>query len=246
MSDDLTEDQLLGGKVVLRQPEAGFRAGIDSVLLAAAVPAQPGEEVVEPGAGAGAAALCLARRVAGVRVTGIERDAQLVRLAGENARLNGLQGVVTVMVGDVRHRPARLAPSSFDHVMINPPHHAAQRASPSPVAARREAHVEGEADLAAWVEFASAMLRPKATLTMIHRADRLDEILAALRGRFGEIDICPLWPGRAGKPAKRIILRARKGVDTPLRLGPGLVLHEADGRYTQTADAVLCGASFPW
>ncbi len=240
---DFTEDRLLDGRVLLRQPRDGFRAAIDSVLLAAAVPAVDGESVLEPGAGAGAAALCLATRVAGSRVVGIELQPALVRLAGDNIRLNRLQRAVDIMVGDLSRPPPRLVPGAFDHVMINPPHLAADRADPPPDPAKAAAHVEGAAGLADWLGFALGMLRRKGTLTMIHRADRLDEALSGLHGRAGEIVVFPLWPGRGGKPAKRVIVRARKGVATPMRLDPGMVLHEDDGRFTPEADDVLRGAA---
>lgn len=243
MTGGLTEDALLGGRVRLRQPRAGFRAAIDSVLLAAATPAGPGETVFEPGAGAGAAALCLAVRVAGCRVVGIESQPELVRLAGENARLNGLGDRVDVMVGDVARPPLRIEPGSFDHVMMNPPHLAAGRADVSPDAGRAMAHAEGAATLAVWLDVALRMLRRRGTLTLIHRADRLDEILTPLRPRAGEIVVFPLWPGPGDKPAKRVVVRARKGVGTPLRLARGLVLHRDDGAFTAQADAVLRGAA---
>jgi tRNA1(Val) A37 N6-methylase TrmN6 len=104
------------------------------------------------------------------------------------------------------------------------------------------ANIEGEADLAAWVRFALLMARPKGSVTFIHRADRMEQLLAQLAGRAGEIVVFPLWAG-AEKPAKRIILRARKSVATPTRLTPGLVLHESDGRYTPAAEAVLRGGA---
>ncbi|MGE0746539.1 MAG: tRNA1(Val) (adenine(37)-N6)-methyltransferase [Rhodospirillales bacterium] len=240
--DAATEDRLLDGQLVLRQPRDGFRVAIDSVLLAAAVPAAPGELVLEPGAGTGAAALCLARRVAGVRVVGLERQADLVRLAGENVRANGLAGSVDVMIGDLVRPPPRVVPASFAHVMFNPPYLPEGRGRAPADAGRAQAHVEGEAALAAWIDFALRMVRPKGTMTMIHRADRLDDILAHLYGKAGEIVVFPLWPGR-DRPAKRVIVQARRGVATPLRLAPGLVLHEADGGYTPAADAVLRGAA---
>lgn len=237
-----TEDRLLDGQLVLRQPRDGFRVAIDSVFLAAAVPAAPGELVLEPGAGTGAAALCLARRVAGVRVVGLERQADLVRLAGENVRANSLAGSVDVMIGDLVRPPPRVVPASFAHVMFNPPYLPEGRGRAPADASRAQAHVEGEAALATWIDFALRMVRPKGTMTMIHRADRLDDILAHLHGKAGEIVVLPLWPGR-DRPAKRVIVQARRGVATPLRLAPGLVLHEADGGYTPAADAVLRGAA---
>jgi tRNA1(Val) A37 N6-methylase TrmN6 len=234
----VSEDTLLDGRVKLRQPLSGYRVAIDPVLLAAAVPAGAGDSVLDIGCGVGAAALCLAARVAGCRIIGIEAQRDLLRLASENVALNDLAGRVVVMAGNLLRPPPRLEPGSFAHVMANPPFLEAAAATASPDAGKAAATVEGEADLAAWVRFALTMVRPKGSLTFIHRADRMEQLLAQLLGRAGEIIVFPLWAG-PDKPAKRIILRARKGIETPTRLTPGLILHEADGRYTPAADAVL-------
>jgi len=237
-----TEDAILDGAVRLRQPSGGFRAAIDSVLLAAAAPVSDGESVFEPGAGVGAAALCLAHRVPAVRVTGIDTDALLVRLAGENIRLNGRGGQVEIMAGKVGGvLPPRVAPP-FDHCMMNPPFLDPARGNPPPDPFRRAARVEEDAGLAPWIACANRVLRHKGTLTVIHRADRLDDLLAALAPGFGAIVVFPLWP-HEGEPARRVIVRARKGVRTPLSLSAGLVLHRAGGGYTERADAALRGAA---
>jgi tRNA1(Val) A37 N6-methylase TrmN6 len=233
-----SEDALLGGKVRLRQPLTGYRVAIDPVLLAAAVPAAPGDDVLDIGCGVGAASLCLAARVENCRIAGLEAERALVRLANDNAALNGVADRVVAVAGDLLRPPPRFAPGSFAHVMANPPFLERGAATAPPDAGKALANVEGEADLAAWLAFALAMLRPKGSLTFIHRADRLEHLLAGVAGRAGEIVIFPLWAG-AGRPARRVILRARKGVATPTRLAPGLVLHEADGRFTAAAETVL-------
>ncbi len=235
---EVSDDRLLGGRVTLRQPREGYRAAIDPVFLAAAIPAGPGDLVLDVGAGVGAAALCLARREPGCNIRGIELQRDLVRLATENIIANGLNGRVEVMVGDLLHPPPRLAPGAYAHVMANPPYLQDGAATPPPDPGKAQANVEGEAALADWVRFALAMVRPKGSITFIHRADRLAALLGAMSGRAGDIAVFPLWPG-AGKPASRVIVRARKGVATPTRLLPGLVLHEPDGRYSTAADAVL-------
>jgi len=240
LADTVTRDALLDGQVALHQPTGGYRVAADTVLLAASVPAAPGQRIFEPGAGTGAAALCLAHRVEGCHVTGIEMQSALVRLAGENVRLNAFGGRVEIMQGDITGpMPPRLS-GGFDHVMINPPFGRAGAGNAPPDESKAMAHVEAGAELADWIACGLTQLRRKGSLTLIHRADRLDSVLAALTGKAGEIVVFPLWPGE-GKPARRVIVRARKGVATPLCLSPGLVLHGADGAYTPAAEAILRG-----
>jgi tRNA1(Val) A37 N6-methylase TrmN6 len=232
-----TEDRLLGGRVRLRQPAQGYRAAIDPVFLAAAVPAEPHQLVLDVGCGAGAAMLCLAARVPHSRVVGLEMQRDLVRLAGDNAILNAMEARVSVMIGDLLRPPPRLSPGAFDHIMANPPYNERGRGNPA-AAGKIEATSEGEADLAAWVRFALAMARPKGTVTFIHRADRIDALLGQIAGRAGEVVVYPLWAGE-DRPASRILVRARKQIAAPARLAAGLILHRSDGRLTDRAEGVL-------
>jgi tRNA1(Val) A37 N6-methylase TrmN6 len=236
-----TEDALLDGRVRLIQPAEGYRVAIDPVLLAAAVAAQPGERVLDLGSGTGAAALCLAVREPACRISGLERDLALVRLAQASAERTGVAGRVEFMVGDLAAPPPRLSPGSFHHVMANPPY-LPLGAPASPQPGRAAAHVESEASLADWVRAALTMVRPKGTVTFIHRADRLDALVAAFAERAGEIVLFPLWP-ETGRPAKRVLLRARKGVSSPARLAAGLALHAPGGGFTEAAEAILRGGA---
>lgn len=236
MDPAVTEDRLLDGKVRLLQPEAGYRAAIDPVLLAAAVAAAAGERVLDAGSGAGAASLCLAWRCPDISIKGIEFDPQAVALARRNIALNELTGRVEAILGSIAAPPPALAGGGFDQAMANPPYQADGTRPADP--GRAAAHIEGDLGLAEWVLACLALLRPKGTLTLIHRADRLDALLTALHGKAGEVAILPLWP-MDGRPAKRVLVRARKGVRGPASLLPGLVLHRADGRYTPAAEAIL-------
>jgi tRNA1(Val) A37 N6-methylase TrmN6 len=234
----ITEDALLGGRVTLRQPASGYRAAIDPVLLAASVPARAGDSVLDIGCGVGAASLCLAARVADCRIAGIEAQGDLFDLAVENIALNRLGDRVKAVAGNLLDPPAELTPGSFDQVMANPPFLRAGEASAPPDAGKAMANVEGDAGFADWVGFALAMARPGGGVSFIHRADRLEELLVHFAGKAGGIVILPLWPG-AGKPAKRVIVHARKEIATPTLLLPGLTLHESDGRYSDAAEAIL-------
>lgn len=235
---EVTLDSLLGGRLRLRQPVSGYRAAIDPVLLAAAVPAQPGDSVLDAGTGTGAALLCLAARVSGCHILGLERDDAMARLARDNAANNGFSNRIEIILGDIACPPPQLSRGSFDHVMMNPPHLDPGRTRAPTDAGRAAAMVEDAATLPDWIGFAHAMLRERGTLTIIHRADRLDQLIASLAPGFGGIVVFPLWPGRA-RAAKRVIVRARKNSREPASLLPGLTLHGDDGRFTPLAEQVL-------
>lgn len=226
------ETPLLGGRVRLLQPTEGYRAAIDPVLLAAAVPDGRWTTALDVGVGTGAALLCLRARLGPRAITGLELLPDHADLAERALALNGFDDCAIVR-GDLRDRP--LAGRSFDQVLTNPPFHGPGTASPH--AGRATAHME-EMPLEDWLDACLRLLVPRGGLTVIHRADRLDAILAALHGRAGAVEIIPLWP-KAGLAAKRVIVRARKGLKSPATLLPGLVLHAADGGYTAAAEAVL-------
>jgi tRNA1(Val) A37 N6-methylase TrmN6 len=207
------------------------------VLLAAAVPANSDDHVLELGCGVGGAALCLLARVPGARVTGLELQPELAALARANAEANGVADSFEPLPGDLLAPPVEIAAGGFDHAMANPPYLEAGRADAPADPMRAAATVEGPARLADWVAALTRLVRRKGTVTVIHRADRLADLLDALARRAGELVVLPLWPS-AGAEAKRVLVRARVGVGTPLRLTPGLVLHE-DGGFTAQARAVL-------
>ena len=232
------EDGLLDHAIRLRQPQEGYRAGSDAVLLAAAVPAQAGQQVLDAGAGVGAIGLCLAWRVPGVAVTGLERVTALAELGNANARLNGLDARLQVICGEVERPPAAIRQARFDHVVCNPPFYEEGRASPSPAGLKSLAHLEGEVPLADWIAFCIRRTRPGGTVTLIHRAGRLAELLAGLGDGAGDVLVCPLWP-TAGRPARRVIVQARAQRRGPPTLLAGVVLHEADGGDTAAARALL-------
>jgi len=237
---ETSEDRILGGRVILNQPKDGYRAAVDPVFLAAAVRAEAGERALDLGCGVGAAMLCLAARIDGLAIDGLEVQPALADLARANIRANGVQDRVRAFTGDLLNPPEGLEPESYHHVFANPPYLPGARGNPPPDAAKRLAHVESGADLEAWAAAALKFCRRKGSVTFIHRADRLADLLAALEGRAGETVVFPLWP-RAGEAASRVIVRARKGIRTPLQLMGGLAVHDAAGGYTQAADAALKG-----
>ena len=238
---DTTEDAVLGGRLVLRQPKRGHRFGHDAILLAAAVDARPGEIAVDIGAGVGTAGLALAHRVPDLKVRLVEVDTTLADLARENAARNRLSDRVSVATLDVAAEPSafeRHGMAGVDHVLMNPPFN--DPAIVSPDAARRRAHVAGAGALATWVDCAAALLAARGTLTLIWRATGLSDVLGALGGTFGGIAILPIHP-KPSAAAIRILVRAVRGSGAPLVLLPPLMLNGADGTPSAEAEAVLRG-----
>jgi tRNA1Val (adenine37-N6)-methyltransferase len=233
-----TEGHLLGGRVLYRQPAIGFRSGIEPVLLAASIPARAGEQVLEAGAGAGAALLCLTARVPGVCATGVEMEAGMADLAAANAQANGYSGI-SVLTDRIETVPL---PRPFDHAMANPPYHPAD-GSVSPEAARDVAKRGSEPLIRVWTERLSAALRARGTLTLIAAAGMVPACLRAMsESRCPCTAIFPLWP-KSGRPAKLALLRGVKGARTPMRILPGMVLHVADGSFSGAAQAILRDAA---
>ncbi|WP_203294913.1 tRNA1(Val) (adenine(37)-N6)-methyltransferase [Maricaulis parjimensis] len=233
---ETTLDTLLDGQVRLHQFADGYRAGMDAVLLAAALEARPGEHVVEFGCGAGAVLLCAAKRLEGVSFTGHEKDPNAVSLAVDNIALNGLADRVEIQAGDI----AQLRQNhSADQVVFNPPFFDDPKALRTPKPGKQAAWLSGSAPLGVWVQAAARALKAKGRLTLIHRADKLADILAALDKSFGSVVIKPIQ-SRSGQPAKRILVTARIGGRAPLQLLAPLVLHEGEG-FTPEADALMRG-----
>jgi tRNA1(Val) A37 N6-methylase TrmN6 len=238
-----SEDAVLGGRLVLRQPLRGHRVGHDAILLAAATLAQAGEHAVDLGAGVGGAGLALARRVEGLTVTLVEIDPELTALAHDNVKRNALSDRVRAVCLDVESPDAAFAaaglpPGSATSVLMNPPFNAAQ--NPSPDRSRRVAHVASDETLRLWLRTAARLLRPDGAVTLIWRADGLADVLAGLASGFGAVSVLPVHP-KPGAPAIRVLARAVKASRAPLSLLPGLVLADANNKPTPEAEAVLRG-----
>lgn len=240
MDDDagLTRDRFLDGRLTLWQPERGYRAGVDPVLLAAAIPAQSGHAVLDLGCGAGAASLCLAMRVRGVDLTGVERQANYAALARRNAQANDIP--MTVIEADLTDLPPDLRQRRFDHVIANPPYFDRTRGTPASDHGR-EGALGIETPLDQWVALGSRRLIPRGRMTMIHRIEGLPALLSAFTAYLGSVTLTPLLP-RADRPAKLMLISGIKEGRDDFALAPGIVLHDGAG-YTPAIAAVLRNAA---
>jgi tRNA1(Val) A37 N6-methylase TrmN6 len=248
-STPASTDRLLGGRVIIRQPEDGYRTAIDPVLLAAAVSLQPGERLLDAGCGTGAASLCLAARVAGADITGIDTEPEFIDLARDSAELNDFAPSPVFEVGDLQDYRGD---AGFDHVMTNPPYRTSDSGHPPAHPLKRAANVEGALTLDQWIDACFRLLRPGGRFTMIHSRERMDEVRALIAPLVLTAVIHPLWPKRRRKGCKRFLIQAltvdpqSSSIDRGgVHMAEGLVLHQPDGSYTEEADEILkSGAGF--
>ena len=240
---EFTEDAFLGGKLRLRQPKSGHRAGHDAMLLAAATSARSGDRVVDFGAGVGAAGLALAKRVSGIKLVMVEIDEALAGFARDNAASNAIAAEVAVL--DVASTPeafaaAGLTPDSVEVVLMNPPFNDPARHRASPDKARETAHVATVTTLETWVHAARRILKSGGVLTLIWRADGLGEVLTALGRGFGSLAVMPVH-GDTAAPAIRVLIRAIKGGKAPLRIHAALMLNDEQGVPNKQVQDILAG-----
>lgn len=232
-----TVDQILGGRVTITQPAHGYRAAIDAVLLAAAVAVKPGAMVLDAGCGVGTASLCLLARLPQSHIHGLEIQPLLAGCAV--AGRAEPHGRLHVTIGDLARPPYR--PQSFDHVMSNPPYLDPQRHRPPPDAIHALADAESHLPLADWLSALDHLLKPGGGLTVIHRADRLPELLRHWPASHGALAIQPIQP-HADSTAQRVILQSIKGRRSPAILLPALILHQTAGGWTAAAERILTAA----
>ena len=243
---DVTENALLNGRVRLRQLARGYRAGMDAALLAAACPVLPGQRVMEAGCGAGAVLMQIAARRPGVMLAGLERDPAMAGLAAGNAALNGWGDRIDVRQGDVAAGFRALGLAPFDWAVSNPPFFDDPGALRAPAPGKRGAWMADDG-LAAWTGFLLKAVKEGGRMVVIHRADRLADLLTLLGDKAGSFAVRPVHP-YADEPAKRVLVHAVKTGRAPLRLLPPLILHDRDGgKHSAEAEAILRGeADLGW
>ncbi len=227
-------DKFLDGRLALLQPKSGFRAGTDSVLLAAGVDAQEGETVLELGVGVGVVLCCLAKRVPNLDLWGLEKNDEVAELAMQNLKSSGFKG--RIFKGNVCDPPKGLMQKQFDHIVMNPPYFSQDSHSLPKELYNQNARI-AEENLNNWVRLAYKRLKPKGLLTLVHRVEALAEILELVRFDFGDIQILPIQ-SRPQKSAKSVIIKARKDRKGPLELLSPLALYDEAGVVSEAYERI--------
>ncbi len=208
----VTEDRVLGGRVLLRQPAKGYRAGLDAALLAAACDAKPGEQVIDVGCGVGAVSMLAAARRSQASFVGMERDAAALGLARENIAATALADRIEAVAADVAHRPpSAWAGHAFRRRALQPAFLRRRDADPRTAATAKRGAVHRRSRSCRVAGLSSSpVTRDGGAITLIHRADRLADILSGLGVRAGSFQVRPIHPF-ADEPAGRVLVRSVRG-----------------------------------
>ncbi len=234
---DITEDRLLNKRVVIYQPAEGYRVAIDPVLLAASVPVEAGQHVLDLGVGTGAISLCLQARVNKILITGIDTNTTYLELAQKSVARNQWTQYIDLHFGDVRKPPRLLKPASYDFVVANPPFFEADSYSPSPDLGKSRANAT-DGQLADWVACAHRYLKPEGGFFLIFPADARQNLISQLKSHFNAVQLCQILPRMGQKPKRVIIWAKNAGVEAETEVEP-LVLHDEAGQYTPQARKIL-------
>lgn len=235
----VTEDRFFEGRMRVRQHRDGYRFSVDAVLLAHHAAASPAERYLDLGTGCGIIPLILAFRKPEATLTGIEIQKDLADLATANVTENRLTDRITILQRDMKQMTHRDTGGPVDMVVSNPPYRRMRsgRMNPNPqkAAARHEIH----ATLTQVVATAARMLDLSGRFALIYPAERLAELLSALRAATLE----PKWlrtiHSRRETAAKLVLVEALKGGRSGMKIGPPLVIYGADGNYTPEVAAMF-------
>ena len=230
----ILENTILNKQIKLQQPQQGYRTSIDPILLAGSCFPKAGEHVLDMGCGVGTLGLCILKFQDDIHLTGIDIQKDYIKLAQENATLNGFESQATYIHQDIN----AFEQSGFDHIVMNPPYYEDGAHIPSPLKDRATAH-GGKLD--DWFKSARKLLKKGGFLSVILPIARMEDALKLLKKhQFGAVQIFPLFP-KQGKPAKRVIIKARLYKSGQLVFYPGMILHNDDGSYTKEASKILYG-----
>nr|WP_267911649.1 methyltransferase [Devosia oryziradicis] len=241
----VTRDAFLGGRLTLSQPARGFRAGLDSVLLGAAV-GEARKSLLDMGSGVGTAALVALIHNPGLVATLAEQNADIVALAQANIVDNGLVDRAEVVTADVigpaaNRRAAGILDNGYESVIANPPYFADGTLAAD--AGRAGARHMDAAALDLWIKSAAAAAAAGGEVVFVYPTPSLAVLLAGFTRRFGAVTVLPLTP-RAGEPAGRVLVRGIKGSRAPLTLLASRALHEPEGRaFAPEFEAIFRGTA---
>ena len=243
---DETLDAVFGGHLRLYQKKRGYRYSIDSILLADFATIRPAARVIDLGTGNGVLPLILVYRHPSILVTGVEIQRQMAERAARNIRLNGYQDRVVIAQMDIASAVERFKPESFDSVICNPPYRQATSGRLSLSSERQIARHELKATLDDFVRAAAFLLKNKGSFACIQLADRIVDLVGAMRSAGFEPKrlrtVHAFYDAKASLVLIEGVKAARKNID----ILPPLIIYDSAKNYTAEVNAITAGHKRPF
>ena len=237
--DDETVESLFGGRLQILQKKKGYRYTIDSVLLAHFVEPKKGERILELGAGSCVISLLLAFQNPGVRVTGLELQTELADMAGRSISMNGLEGRVNILQGDVRNAAELLEARSQDVVVFNPPYRKMGSGKLNPGREKALARHEIAGSIADFLRAASYALETGGRVCLIYPCSRMVEAIHRMRVEKMEPKRLRMVHSRPGSRGDFILVEGMKGGGEELSVLSPLFVYREDERYSEELETLF-------
>ena len=233
------DDLHRNGLKIIQNPK-GFCFGMDAVLLSAFAQVHKGQRVLDLCSGNGIIPILLSAKTAGEHFTGLEIQQQAADMALRSVDFNGIGDRVSIVCGDLRDKDV-FAPASFEVVTCNPPYMAKNDGKISHDQALAIARHEIECGLDDVAEAASRWLVPRGTFYMVHRPQRLADIILAF-DRHGLVPkVLRFVQSKVGKPPNLVLIKATKGGGQQLKVNAPLIIYGDDGEYTAEVRGMYYG-----
>ncbi len=225
------DDLQLKGLKIIQNPK-GFCFGIDAVLLANHVKLKPADRVVDLGTGTGIIPLLLAGKSRTCTFQGLELQEAVCNMAKRSVALNHLQERIEILQGDIKGAADLFPKSVYDVVTANPPYmHSKGLINPGD--AKAVSRHEVACDLEDVVRAASLLLRTHGRFYMIHRPNRMVDIMYLMRKFSLEPKVLTMIQPKRDKAPNLLIVEGKKGAKVELKINRPLIIYEDDGTYTK-------------
>ena len=236
LTNNVTVDKILKGKISIIQLKKGFRYGFDTVFLAAFVNGylkklkKKKKSLVDVGSGVGTISLIIAYMNEEINITAIENNDSYIEIANENILKNNFQKKINVIKGDIFNIHNYLI-NSFDIVVTNPPFYdQKQKKSENEL----DNYAKRIINYESWIENSLKLLKDKGIIFLIIPTGLLEKSLKILSKKTGSFKIFPIWPNQK-KSSKRLIILAKKGGASPTELMSGIRLMNNQGKVIKKA-----------
>ena len=229
--NERVDDLQRNGYKIIQDPKK-FCFGIDAVLLSGFAQAKLGDHVLDLGTGSGIIPILLEAKTRGRHFTGLEIQPDMADMAARSVALNGLQDKVDIVAGDLREATGTFGKASFQVVTANPPYMKADSGLHNPRSAQNIARHEVLCTLNDVITQAAELLVPQGHFYMIHRPERLTEILCLMHSRKLEPKRLRFVYPYVESAANMVLVEGVRGGNPGLITEKPLIVYSEPGQYT--------------